>query len=73
MKLINLLDVIDCEHNMKVLIENNVEIEAEISGDQASIMKMLSSKMLESDVSCIAARDGNTLYVWLEDLHEDNT
>ncbi len=67
MKLINLLDVIDYEHNMKVLIENNAEIEAEVSGDQASIIRMLSSKMLDSDVSCISARDGNVIWVWLEE------
>lgn len=67
MKLFNLLDVIDYEQNMKVLIENNGMIEAEVSGDQASIIKMLSSKMLEADVSCIAARDGKVIWVWLEE------
>lgn len=66
MKLVNLLDVIDYEQGMKVLIENNETIEAEVSGDQASIMKMLSSKMLDADVNCISARDGNAVWVWIE-------
>lgn len=71
MKLVNLLEVIDYEHNMKVIIENSGTIEAEVSGDQASIMKMLSEKMLENDVTCIAARDGNVLYAWLEEYSND--
>lgn len=65
MKLVNLLEAIDYEQGMKVLIENNETIEAEVSGDQASIMKMLSSKMLEADVSCISGRDGNAIWVWI--------
>lgn len=66
MKLVNLLDVIDYEQNMKVLVENNGTIEAEVSGDQASIMKMLSNQMLDADVSCIASRDGKAIWVWLK-------
>lgn len=67
MKLVNVLDLVDYEHNLKICIEKNGTIEAEVSGNQASIMKMLSNQMLDTDVSCIAARDGNVLYVWLEE------
>lgn len=72
MKLADLLKVIDYEQKMKVCIEKNATIEAELSGDQMSMVKMLSAQILESDVSCIAARDDDTLYVWLEDVKDEN-
>lgn len=67
MKLADLLKVIDYEQKMKVCIEKNATIEAELSGDQMSVAKMLSSHILESEVSCISARDDDTLFVWLGD------
>lgn len=67
MKLANLLAVIDCEQKMNICIEKNGALDAEVSGDQDSLMKMLSDKMFHSDVSCVEARDGDRLYVWLEE------
>jgi len=67
MKLANLLAVIDCEQKMKVCIEKNGALDAEVSGDQDSLMKMLSDKMFNSDVSCVEARNEDILYVWLEE------
>lgn len=72
MKLADILSVIDYEQKMKVCIEKNATIEAELSGDQMSVVKMLSAQILESDVSCISARDDDTLYVWLEDVKDED-
>ena len=67
MKLVSLLKVIDCEQKMNVCIEKNGALDAEVSGDQDSLMKMLSDEMFNSDVSCVEARDGDRLYVWIEE------
>lgn len=72
MKLADILKVIDYEQKMKVCIEKNATIDAELSGDQLSMTKILSVQTLESTVSCIAARDDDTLYVWLEDVTDEN-
>ena len=73
MKFTDILGVVDYEQAMKVCIENKGALESEVSGDQASIKKMLSGKMFDSDVSCIEAREGRVLYVWLEaEKDEDN-
>lgn len=72
MNLFNILQLVDCEQNVKIVIENNAMIEAEVSGDQESIMKMLSSAILARTVGCIAARDNNVLYIWLEDEKDEN-
>lgn len=67
MKLVSLLEKIDYEQQMKICVEENETVCAAVNGNQASIIKMLSEKMLDADISCIAARDGNVLYVWLEE------
>ena len=69
MKLADILSVIDYEEKIKVFVEGNGTIEYELSGDQKSIARMLSGRMLESVVSCIAARDDDTLHVWVEDTN----
>lgn len=65
MKLIDLLERIDYEQQMTVCLQEN---DFEVSGNRASIMKMLSSQMLDSYVNCVSARDGNVIWVWLEEV-----
>lgn len=72
MKLIDLLDVVDYGQIMKVYIENNGVVESEVSGDQASLLGMLSGKVLNSDVSYVEAKTGEVLCVWLEDEKDEN-
>lgn len=72
MILFNLLEVVDYEQKVNIIIESNGIIEAEVSGDQASIMKMLSKETLEQPVTCIAPREEKVLYIWLEETHDEN-
>lgn len=72
MNLFNLLEVVDYEQKVKIIMESNGIIEAEVIGDQASIMKMLSSKILEQTVTCIAPREEKVLYIWLEEKKDEN-
>ena len=73
MKLANLLDVVDYEQKVKIIMESNGIIEAEVSGDQASIMKMVSKETLDYIVICIAPREEKVLYIWLEETNDENT
>lgn len=72
MNLFNLLEVVDYEQEVKIIMESNGMIEAEVSGDQASVMKMLSKETLEKIVTCIAPRDEKVLYIWLEEAKDEN-
>lgn len=72
MTLFNLLEVVDYEQKVKIIMESNAMIEAEVSGDQASIMKMLSKETLEQIVTFIAPREEKVLYIWLEEKKDEN-
>lgn len=72
MNLTNLLEVVDYEQKVKIIMESNGIIEAEVVGDQASIMKMLSKETFEKTVTCIAPREEKVLYIWLEETKDEN-
>lgn len=69
MKFIDLLRRIDCEQKMTVCIlaGNSKNVRSKISGDQFSIVEMISEKLYGADVDSVAARNDNNIWVWLED------
>jgi len=68
MKFIDLLQCIDCEQHMTVCIlaDNHTSVEYNISGDKASILKMINEDYQCCEVASVSVRKDREIWVWLD-------
>ena len=69
MRFDDLMMTIDKEQKMTVcILESNLtDVKYKISGNNESILEMLSDSFMKKLVGSISARDTNVIWVWLED------